>query len=55
MHPNGADLSDLAALIDQQKLEVVIDRVFSFAQIADAFAYLEQGHAKGRVVVQMAT
>ncbi len=53
MHPSGADLSDLAALIDQQKLEVVIDRVFPFAQIADAFAYLEQGHAKGKVVVQM--
>jgi len=53
MHPSGADLSELAALIDQQKLEVVTDRVFPFAQIADAFAYLEQGHAKGKVVVQM--
>jgi NADPH:quinone reductase-like Zn-dependent oxidoreductase len=53
MHPSGADLSELAALIDQQKLEVVIDRVFPFAQIADAFTYLEQGHAKGKVVVQM--
>jgi NADPH:quinone reductase-like Zn-dependent oxidoreductase len=53
MHPSGAGLSELAALIDQQKLEVVIDRVFPFAQIADAFAYLEQGHAKGKVVVQI--
>jgi NADPH:quinone reductase-like Zn-dependent oxidoreductase len=53
MHPSGADLSELATLIDQQKLEVVIDRIFPFAHIADAFAYLEQGHAKGKVVVQM--
>ncbi len=53
MHPSGTDLSELAALIDQQKLQIVIDRVFPFAQIADAFAYLEQGHAKGKVVVQM--
>jgi NADPH:quinone reductase-like Zn-dependent oxidoreductase len=53
MHPSGTDLSELATLIDQQKLEIVIDRIFPFAQIADAFAYLEQGHAKGKVVVQM--
>jgi len=53
MHPSGADLSDVATLIDQQRLETVIDRIYPFAQIADAFAYLEQGHAKGKVVVQM--
>ncbi|HWE60260.1 MAG TPA: NADP-dependent oxidoreductase [Chloroflexota bacterium] len=53
MHPSGTDLSELATLIDQRKLEIVIDRGFPFAQIADAFAYLEQGHAKGKVVVQM--
>lgn len=54
MHPSGTELSELAALIDQRKLEVMLDRVFPFAQIAEAFAYLEQGHAKGKVVVQMA-
>jgi hypothetical protein len=27
MHPSGAELSERAALIDQRKLEVVIDRV----------------------------
>ena len=53
MHPSGTDLSALATLIDQQKLEIIIDRRFPFAHIADAFAYLEQGHAKGKVVVQM--
>jgi len=53
MHPSGSDLSELARLIDLQKLEIVVDRIFPFAQIADAFAYLEQGHAKGKVVVQM--
>jgi NADPH:quinone reductase-like Zn-dependent oxidoreductase len=53
MRPSGAELSELATLIDQQKLEIMIDRVFSFAHIADAFAYLEQGHAKGKVVVQI--
>jgi len=53
MHPSGPDLDELARLIDARKLEVVIDRVFPFAEIADAFAYLEQGHAKGKVVVRI--
>ncbi len=53
MHPSGADLADLAHRIDDGKLEVVIDRVFPFSRIDEAMAYLEGGHAKGKVVVQM--
>ena len=49
MHPSGEDLDLLARLVDKP----VTDRVFPFRQIADAFAYLEQGHAKGKVAVQM--
>jgi NADPH:quinone reductase-like Zn-dependent oxidoreductase len=37
----------------EQALEVVTDRIFPFDQIADAFAYLEQGRAHGKVIVQM--
>jgi alcohol dehydrogenase len=52
-HPSGSDLATLARLVDKGRLRVVTDRVFPFEQIADAFAYLEQGHAKGKVVVRM--
>jgi NADPH:quinone reductase-like Zn-dependent oxidoreductase len=31
----------------------VTDRVFPFEQIPDAFAYLEEGHAKGKVIVRL--
>lgn len=51
MHPSGRDLEALAALIDARQLEVVVDRVFSFSDIKEAFAYLENGRAKGKVVV----
>jgi NADPH:quinone reductase-like Zn-dependent oxidoreductase len=54
MHPSGADLAFLAALIDDKKLEVVIDRVFPFDQAKEAMAYLETGRAKGKVVMAMA-
>jgi NADPH:quinone reductase-like Zn-dependent oxidoreductase len=53
MHGSGADLAQLAGYVDAGKLEVVLDRVFPFAQTADAFAYLEAGHAKGKVVVRL--
>ena len=53
MHPSGADLAQLASLIDAKKLEVVVDRVFPFAEIEKAMAHLEMGHAKGKVVVAM--
>jgi alcohol dehydrogenase len=51
MHPSGADLAYLASLIEAKKLEVVIDRVFPFAEAKQALAYLETGRAKGKVVL----
>src|SRR6201997_5275207 len=53
MHPNGSELAELAELIEQGKLKVIIDRTYPFAQIAEALAYVESGHAKGKVVVKM--
>lgn len=53
MHPSGEDLGLLAGLVDKGELKPVTDRIFPFEQIADAFAYLEQGRAKGKIVVQM--
>jgi len=53
MHPSGTELAELAMLIDAGKLKVTLDRAFPFAEIDDAFAYLEKGHAKGKVVVRM--
>lgn len=53
MHPSGPELAELAQLIESREIEPVIDRVFPFDEIADAFAYLEAGRAKGKVVVRM--
>ena len=53
MHPSGTDLDLLARLVDGGQLKPVTDRVFPFQQIADAFAYLEQGRAKGKVIVEL--
>jgi alcohol dehydrogenase len=53
MHPSGSDLEAIAALIDAKKIEVVIDKIFPFDRAKDALAYLEEGRAKGKVVVSM--
>ena len=39
--------------IDAGRLQVVVDRVFPFAQAREALAYLETGRAKGKVVVRL--
>lgn len=53
MHPSGSELSELAELIKDEKLVPIIDKVFSFSEVDQAFAYLEEGRAKGKVVVTM--
>ena len=53
MHPSGADLAVLAGLVDGGQLRPVVDRTFPFADISRAFAYLERGRAKGKVVVEL--
>lgn len=53
MHPSGSELQELAGLVASGGLQVVVDRVYPFEAIEEAFAYLEQGRAKGKVIVTM--
>lgn len=53
MHPSAADLSYLAGLIDQGKLQVMLDRSYPLDQVFEAFAHLETGRAKGKIVVTL--
>lgn len=54
MRADGAQLAQIAALIDAGKIRPVVDRVFPFAQTAEALAFVETGRAKGKVVISMA-
>jgi NADPH:quinone reductase-like Zn-dependent oxidoreductase len=53
MHPSGSELAELAELIEQGKLKVIVDKTYPFANIPEALAYVESGRAKGKVVVTM--
>ena len=50
-HVATADLEFLSNLIEAGKVHPHIDRRYPFAEIPAAITYLEQGHARGKVVV----
>jgi NADPH:quinone reductase-like Zn-dependent oxidoreductase len=49
--PNRADLEALTELIEGGEVSPVIDRSYSLAEAPDAIACLEEGHARGKVVI----
>jgi NADPH:quinone reductase-like Zn-dependent oxidoreductase len=53
MRADGVRLKALAGLYDAGTLRPVLDRTFPFDDTLDAMAYVEQGRAKGKIVVTM--
>jgi NADPH:quinone reductase-like Zn-dependent oxidoreductase len=49
--PNKEDLQFLRQLIETGKLAPVIDRTYPLAEVPEAIRYLEEGHARGKVVI----
>ena len=50
---NRPDLEILCELIEAGKVRSVIDRRYELSETADAFRYLGEGHAQGKIVVTM--
>src|SRR3989440_501246 len=48
---NHNDLAILADMMQSGKLKPVIDRTYKLEQVPDAIRYVEQGHARGKVVI----
>jgi len=51
--PSNKDLAMLADMMQSGKLKAVIDRTYKLDQVPDAIRYLEQGHARGKVVIDV--
>jgi NADPH:quinone reductase-like Zn-dependent oxidoreductase len=54
MRAEGAQLAEIARLIDAGTIRPVVDKVFPFAETPEALAHVETGRAKGKVVVKVA-
>jgi NADPH:quinone reductase-like Zn-dependent oxidoreductase len=51
--PNGERLQYVMDLLSNNTIQAVIDRTFPLDQASAAFQYLEQGHANGKVVIDL--
>jgi NADPH:quinone reductase-like Zn-dependent oxidoreductase len=47
----AADVATLTGLIDSGAVRPIIDRTFPLAKTADALRYVDEGHARGKVVI----
>ncbi len=49
--PDNDDLAVLRELLESGKVTPVIDRTYPLSEVPEAIRYLEQGHARGKVVI----
>lgn len=53
MQPNGEQLNAISAMVKDEKIKPVIDKVYSFEDGIEAYLYLAKGRAKGKVIISM--
>jgi NADPH:quinone reductase-like Zn-dependent oxidoreductase len=53
MRPDGAQLAELGSWIDDGSLRPLLHRTYPFAEVREAFAELERGRARGKIVVTL--
>src|SRR5438128_902958 len=53
MRASGEQLSKITSLIESGRIRQVVDRIFPFEATKEAWAYLETGRAKGKVVIKV--
>jgi len=54
MQPNGQQLSKISELVEAGKIKPIVDQTYDFAQIKEAFQYVNTGRSKGKVVLKIA-
>lgn len=53
MRPDGVQLAELADWIEAGTLRPLVHRTYTFRDVGEAFAELERGHARGKIVVTL--
>ena len=51
--PSQKDLTILGDLMQSGKVKAIIDRTYKLSEVPEAIRYLEQGHARGKVVITL--
>ena len=53
MKANATDMEFINTLIEQRKFKTEIDKTFPLNQIKEAHAYSQEGHAEGKIVIEI--
>ncbi|KAK1832242.1 Reticulon-4-interacting protein 1, mitochondrial [Podospora conica] len=53
VEPLGSNLAEIGKLIDAGQVGPTVDSVWEFAEFEKAFARVESGHAKGKIVIKV--
>ena len=53
MHPNGLHLAKIKAMIEDDKIKPIIDKVYPFSESIEAFTHLASGRAKGKIAIKI--
>ncbi|CAL66894.1 NADP-dependent oxidoreductase [Christiangramia forsetii] len=54
MQPNAEQLKEIKTMVEDRTIRPVIDLIYSFQDAVKAFEYLADGHAQGKVIVNLA-
>ncbi|KAL8791097.1 MAG: hypothetical protein Q9213_000304 [Squamulea squamosa] len=54
MYPSGQQLEGISKLINEGRCQAIVDSVWAFEDFERAFERLDEGHARGKVVVRIA-
>ena len=53
LHKPNKDLAFILELLETGTVKPVIDRRYPLSEVAEAIRYLEEGHARGKVVITL--
>jgi NADPH:quinone reductase-like Zn-dependent oxidoreductase len=52
-HPNGAQLAEIAHLIDSRKLKPIVERILPLLEVRRAHELSQSGHMRGKIVLRV--
>jgi NADPH:quinone reductase-like Zn-dependent oxidoreductase len=52
-HPNGAQLAEIAHLIDSRKLKPIVERILPLLEVRRAHELSQSGHTRGKIVLRV--
>lgn len=53
MNPNAPQLKEIKAMVENGEIKPIVDLIYSFEDAIDAYEYLAEGSAKGKVIISL--